>query len=56
MTPSDAIFWWGFACGVGASFVMSGALFFWLCSAAPVIDFDPTDEAHGDYPHVPERK
>ena len=54
MTPSDAIFWWGFACGLFAAILASCTFLLSLVLGADISDADlPPD--YGDVPHVPER-
>lgn len=55
MTPSDAIFWWGFACGLLAAIVASGLFLIALILGADISDADiPAD--YGDVPNVPEAR
>lgn len=55
MTPSDAIFWWGFACGIFAAILASCTFLLGLVLGADISDADlPPD--YGDVPNVPERR
>jgi len=55
MNPSDAIFWWGFACGLLAAIVASGLFLIVLLLGADISEADIPEDS-GDVPNVPERR
>jgi len=53
MTPSDAIFWWGFACGIFAAILLSRGILLYLIGRADLAGVDDEEEYLGQHVTLP---